>query len=414
MKFFDLIRTAARGLRTNLTRSLLTILGIVIGVSAIVLVLSFGKGAQNLILNEVQGVGGDAIIVRPGREPSGPSDVADTILSDSLTQRDVDALQKTANVPNVKSVHPAVLVPGSVAYRDETFRPTILGWDAEAISGIFHIYPSEGDFFTDSDVKSRAAVAVIGSRVKDELFRTTPAVGQIIKVKNKNMRVIGVLPKRGQVSFFNLDTTVLIPSSTAQKDILGINYYHEILVRITDPSLAETAADDIRATLREQHSISDPKKDDFYVTTQQDIVQRLSTITQVLTIFLSAIAAISLVVGGVGIMNIMLVSVTERTKEIGLRKTLGATNKDILGQFLLEALFLTISGGALGILIATGISLAAAAIIRTQFNLPWEFIFPLSALTIGLGMAGSVGIIFGLYPAILASRKSPIEALRYE
>lgn len=414
MKTLDLMRAAASSLRVNLGRSVLTMLGIIIGVGAIVLVISLGEGAQSIILAQVQGVGGETVVVRPGREPEGPSDFADAILSDSLTRRDVEALQQARNVPNVQQVVPAVVVAGSVSYQDAVYRPTIIGWRGEAITSILHIEPSEGALFTAEDIRSLARVAVIGDTVREKLFGAQSPLGQQIKVKDSSFRVVAVLPKSGQLNLFNPDELVVIPHTTAQTYLLGIDYFHEILVRATDPALVAQVAEDIRATLRERHNIDDPSKDDFNVTTQQDLLARIKTITQVLTLFLAAIAAIALVVGGVGIMNIMLVSVTERTREIGLRKAIGATNRDILQQFLFEALFLTVAGGIIGAVIAVSLTAAIAWVASSQFNIAWPWQIPLPAITLGIGMAAGVGLIFGLYPALKAARKSPMEALRYE
>jgi ABC-type antimicrobial peptide transport system permease subunit len=279
---------------------------------------------------------------------------------------------------------------------------------------MFQITPAEGTFFTEEDIIQRSKIAVIGSRVREKIFGQSDALGEYIKVQGQNMRVVGVLPKRGQVSAFNIDEIVLLPYSTAQKDILGIDHFFEVFIRVKDGADVDLAASDIRATLRELHNISDPAKDDFFVLTQKDIVDRLSTITQALTIFLAMIASISLVVGGIGIMNIMLVSVTERTREIGLRKALGATNSDIMRQFLIEAVILTISGGAIGTIIGVSLAFIISEVLKTQFNLAWPFQLPLSAIILGVGMAGIVGLIFGIYPARKAADKDPIEALRYE
>jgi len=414
MKTLIVIKTAFRALRTNLGRSILTILGIIIGVVAIVLVIALGQGAQGLILDQVKGVGANTIILRPGREPTNPSDAADTILSDSIKDREIEALRKKENVPDLASVAPSVVIPGLVSYQENTFRPTTLGWTTDELAEMFQIYPAQGVYFTNEDILQRSKVAVIGSRVKEKLFGQSDAVGQFIKIKGQNIRVVAVLPKRGQVSAFNVDELVLLPYSTAQKDILGINYYQEIFIRTEDGADVDQAAQDIKTTIRELHNITDTSKDDFFVMTQKDIVDRLSTITQILTIFLAMIASISLVVAGIGIMNIMLVSVTERTREIGLRKALGATNKDILQQFLFESVILTVSGGAIGTLIATLLSLLASVVLQKQFNLAWPFQLPLYAIILGVGVATIVGLIFGLYPARKAAQKDPIEALRYE
>jgi len=414
MDFLTITKTAFHSLRTNLARSLLTILGIIIGVMAIVLVVALGQGAQGLILDQVKGVGANTIILRPGRQPTGPDSAAETILSDSIKQREIDALKNTVNVPDTESVDPAVLVTGPVQYQENTYRPMVLGWTADALTTMFQISPSEGTLFSSDDILQRSKVAVIGSKVREKLFGSSDAIGEFIKIRGQNIRVLGVLPARGQVSAFNVDDLILLPYSTAQKDILGINYFNEIFIRVKDGADVDLAASDIKATLRDMHNITDPEKDDFFVMTQKDIVDRLSTVTQALTIFLAMIASISLVVGGIGIMNIMLVSVTERTREIGLRKALGATNSDILRQFLLEAVILTVSGGASGTLLGISLAFVAAIVLKSQFNLAWPFVMPLSAIILGVGMAGVVGLLFGIYPARKAARKDPIEALRYE
>ncbi len=222
MRFSDLLRTAADGLRANIGRSILTILGIVIGVAAIVLVLSLGRAAQEFILGEVQGIGGETVIVRPGRQPEGPSDTAQTLFSDSLKERDIIALRRTDNVPGARSVDPAVFVPGNVTAGDQVYRPTIFGWNAQTLADIFDITPAEGDLFTNEDTRARAQVAVIGSKVREELFGTELALGEIIRIRNHPFRIVGVLDPRGQVGFLNVDELVLIPYTSAQEKLLAI------------------------------------------------------------------------------------------------------------------------------------------------------------------------------------------------
>ena len=407
-------KTAYDGLCSNRSRSFLTMLGIIIGIAAIILIVSIGKGAEQLILTQVEGMGADMIIIRPGQQPTGPSDIADTLFSDSLTKGDIEALKKKNNVPDMVSIAPSVMVTGSVSYRGETYRPMMFGWSAEFMSDMFNIYPERGMLFGEEEIEQLARVVVIGSKVEEELFGEDSALGKKIKIRDQNFRVIGIFPAHGQAMFFNIDEVVLIPYSTAQTYLLGINHYHEVMLRVTDPENIDRAIYDIETTLRERHNISDPDDDDFYIESQQGVVDQIGTILSVLTLFLSSVVAISLVVGGIGVMNIMLVSVTERTKEIGLRKAVGATNDDILFQFLIESTMLTFAGGILGIALGATLALLASAALSYVLNDPWRFSFPVSAALLGVAVSAAVGIVFGLYPARKASKKSPIEALRYE
>lgn len=411
MTFRHSIQTAFKGLRANSSRSLLTILGIIIGVTAIILVMSLGEGAQNLILSQVQGMGTRTVIVGGGREPSGPSD-AGQIFSDSLKQRDLEFLNRKENTPSVEEIIPLVFGTASAAYQNDTYSLTIFGVSS-AMERVFDMPLATGVFFDDEDVRARSKSVVIGAKVKTELFGANEAVGQIVKMKGNNFRIIGVLEERGQ-DFFNFDEAAIIPYTTAQEYILGIKHFNRLIARASNESVINQAADELKETLREAHNISDPDKDDFFVITQVDLASRLSSITAILTIFLAAVAAISLIVGGIGIMNIMLVSVTERTKEIGLRKALGATYRDILIQFLLEAVILTGVGGATGILVGLGLSFVISIVLTQYLTLVWAFSIPFAAILLGLGVSGLVGLVFGIYPARTAARKSPIEALRYE
>lgn len=414
VKLSATIKTAVWSLRNNLARSLLTILGIVIGIVAIVLVVALGQGAKDLVLGELETAGANLIVIRPGRQPESPADFAQTILGDTVTSRDIVALENPSNVPGIASVQPAVLIPDALTHQDEIYRPLILGWTAGGLQDFYDINTSQGTYFTDDDVRQRAKVIVLGERVKQELFGASNAVGQFVRLRGTNLRVVGVLEKAGQVSSFNVDELAIMPHSTAQKDLLGIDFFHEVIVRIKDGTDPEVVAEDIRLTLREQHDISEAEKDDFFVLTQTDITNTLNNVTTTLTIFLVAIASISLVVGGVGIMNIMLVSVTERTKEIGLRKAVGATNANIMNQFLVEAILLTGSGGVIGTVLAVSLAYLSAFIIRTQYGLAWPLAMPLGAVLLGIGTATAIGMLFGVYPARKAARKDPIEALRYE
>lgn len=412
MTFTQLIKTALSGLRTNRSRSFLTILGIVIGITAIMLVVSLGAGAQALILGQVQGLGTNTIAVIPGREPSGPSDVAQ-VFSDSLRDKDITALLNRYNVPHLASLMPVLFGAETGVYGANTYHLTIFA-ASELIADVFDLHPTEGGFFDDGDVKSRSDVVIIGSKVRDELFDGQDPLGEKVRIKGRTFRVIGILPKTGGGSLFNFDEAAIMPYTTARDYVFGIKYYHRFIIQADSNKNVEITAADVRTTLRQSHGIEDSAKDDFFVSTQEDLANRLSTITTSLTWFLIAMASISLFVAGIGIMNIMLVSVTERTREIGLRKALGATDRDILSQFLYEAVFLTAIGGLIGIVLGTGLSFLISIALSKGLGVNWKFVFPLSGVFLGLVVSTLVGLIFGGYPARQASKKSPIEALRYE
>ncbi len=412
MTYRHLFKTAVTGLATNRSRSILTILGIVIGIAAIMLVVSLGAGAQALILGQVQGLGTNTIAVIPGREPTGPSDVT-ALFSDSLKAKDLTALESKANVPYLKSIMPTVIGAGTSSYDSNAYQVTIFG-ATELIAEIFDLHPSAGQFFDSSDVLSRSSVVVIGSKVADHLFDGQNPIGQNIKIKGRNLRVVGVLPPSGGGSLFNFDQMILMPYTTAQDYILGQKYFSRIIIQSTSDATVAATAQDVTLTLRASHNITDPTKDDFTVQTQQDLANRLSTITNALTYFLVAVASIALFVGGVGIMNIMLVAVTERTREIGLRKALGANNRDILAQFLLEAVLLTVIGGAIGIILGSSLAFIISIILSQGLGVVWQFVFPWGGAALGLSVSAIIGLVFGGYPARQASLKSPIEALRYE
>ena len=411
MHWKHILKTSLRALTVNKSRSLLTILGIVIGISSIMIIMSLGAGAQQLILGQVQGIGSKTIAIIPGRQPTGPSDVAQ-MFTDSLRQKDVDALIKKANVPEAELVMPIAFGADTASVGNETYHVTIFG-ATEAMQKILDISPSKGFFYTVDDVKEYATNIVIGSKVAEKLFASDDPLGQKLRIKGKNFRIIGVLPLQGSGSFINFDEAVLMPYTTAQQYVFGTKFFQRIVVEVRDESMMSSAIVNIESTIRASHDITDPTKDDFFVETPADVLSRLNVITTALTLLLASLAGISLVVGGIGIMNIMLVSVTERTREIGLRKAVGATNGDIMEQFLMEAVTLTFLGGAVGIAFGTALSWLFAFAIN-KYGINWMFIFPLTGAILGMGSSVLLGLVFGIYPAKRAANMEPIEALGFE
>ncbi len=406
-------KTSLTGLTTNRSRSILTILGIVIGITAIMLVISLGAGAKALILGEVQGLGTNTIAVIPGQVSTSPTQSAGALYSDSLKPADITALENKANVPYLQAIMPVVIGSDTASFQSNTYQITIFG-ATDLMASIFALNPSEGQFFDQGDVDSYNSVAVIGSDVAKYLFANQDPINQDITIKGRNFRVVAVLSKAGGGSLFDFDSMVITPYTTAMNYITGQKFYNRIIIQAKSDALVPETASDVRLTLEESHNITDPTKDDFTIETQQSLANTLGTITSALTWFLVAVSSIALFVGGVGIMNIMLVSVTERTREIGLRKAIGATDRDILTQFLLEAVLLTAIGGVIGIILGTTLALAVSLILRWGLGLNWQFVFPWSGVVLGLGVSTFIGLVFGGYPASQASKKSPIEALRYE
>jgi putative ABC transport system permease protein len=415
MRVSDLIKSSRATLKHGKMRSLLTMLGIVIGISSVIVLMSIGQSAQDYILAQVQGLGSNLIIILPGGTNNGrlssPASAQGIIIT-SLVQQDVDAL---ARDPSISGVTEEARGQATASVGDNNETITFDSIPANYFT-VRNFAVQTGYPFTDNDVQSLNHVAVIGSTLASTLFGPgSDPVGQYINVKNIQFKVVGVLASKGTGAFgVDQDNLVLVPITVGQKQMLGINYFSDIEVQANNAYTIPFVQSRVESILEQDHNITDPSKDDFTIETQQDVLSLLGNITSILTLFLAAIASISLVVGGIGIMNIMLVSVIERTKEIGLRKSVGATNNDILQQFLVESVMLTFIGGVIGIALGGVVVGLAWLIITKVADIAWTFAFPLSAVLLAVAVSSVTGIAFGIYPARQAAKKSPIEALRYE
>ncbi|MFH2136500.1 MAG: ABC transporter permease, partial [Patescibacteria group bacterium] len=372
------IHIAYIGLKTKKSRTFMTMLGIIIGISSVIIIVSVGNGAQSLILNQVKSMGSNLIGIYPGAsEESGPPPSALGIVDTSLKNDDLDAVMENNNVPNAIAVTYYDRGVGTFQWRDQKYDGTFVGTTASYID-VHSVEVESGRFFTKDEEKDLARVVVLGYEVKENLFGDNNPIGQSIKIKKEQFKVIGVIGKRGTQLFENQDNLAFIPIFTCQKIMLGINYVSLARVQIDSEENTDQAVADIRALLRERHKLEKNEPDDFSIRPQTQAIEIFSSITDSLTYFLAAIAAISLLVGGIGIMNIMLIAVVERTREVGLRKALGAKNKNILSQFLAEAVVVTLSGGVVGVIFGVLVSFLVAMVAR-QLGYQWDLVISYSA-----------------------------------
>jgi len=419
MRLKDSIKISFTALKANKSRTFLTMLGIIIGVGAVIIMMSLGKGAQSLILGQIQSIGANSIYIEPGSfDPKGSSGFTSSAIEEmtikTLKLEDLESIRKD---PLVDIAYPMVYGSSRAIYRNEDKKITFIGTTPEAYE-MDNWHTFNGRDISEDDVKSVAKVTTLGYKIAKDLFGEEDPIGKTIRIKKTNLKVIGVMEERGMEMFQNFDEYVYIPVTTAQKLLLGIDHLNAIAVRAKSENAIDPLMENIRLALRENHNIYNPEgdlsKDDFKVMSQVEAANMVKQVTGVLTAFLSSIAAIALIVGGIGIMNIMLVSVTERTREIGLRKAVGARNKDILKQFLIESVTLTLFGGLIGFIIGLMFSLAAAVILSKVLNTNWSFVMPFGAVVLAFGVATIIGLVFGIYPARKASKLNPIEALRHE
>ena len=413
MKTRDLFEETYSAVTVNKVRSGLTMLGIVIGIASVIALQAVGQGAQASIQSSIQSLGSNLLIVSPGAQRTfGSTLSAGRGTAETLTPDDATAI---GQVNNVEAIAPSVTGRYQVLYRGTNTNTSVLGTVA-AYTSVRNLSIDQGNFFTDADVSSGNRVAVLGPTVLQDLFGSanataTPdmAIGQTIRIKGVDFKVIGVTLSKGGTGFSNQDNMIYVPLLAAQHFLIGAtNYVTEIDVQATNASVMTQAQNDITTLLLQRHNISDPTQADFNVLNQADIIAAASSVTGTFTTLLAAIAGISLLVGGIGIMNMMLTTVTERTREIGLRKAIGAKKNDITLQFLAESVTLTFAGGIVGIVLGwlIAVVISSFASITTSVSL--------SSILLAFCVSAGIGIIFGYYPARRAAGLSPIEALRYE
>jgi putative ABC transport system permease protein len=408
------VKQVVRNLLTRKGRSFLTILGIVIGVAGVIIIISLGAGAQSLILGQVTKLGSNLINIMPGKaNDSGAPAQAYGIQITTMNLDDSVALRDKSRVPHAIGVTGAVTSSATVRWQNKEADTRFIGVEYTYPDVVNNVSLAAGRFFDEREEKGLANVIVLGSTVKEELFGDDEAIGKVVKIKSIPFQVIGVIAERGSFMFQNQDDQVFIPVSIAQHQILGISHIQVIYMKVDSAENMERTIEDVNQVLTERHRIKRDVDKDFTVRSLADAIKALTAITDALRLFLVAMAAISLIVGGIGILNIMLVTVAERTREIGLRKAVGATNKLILRQFLLESGVMTFSGGIIGIILGSLVSFLAALGARAT-GLDWAFIISPISIFLAIGTSILTGIIFGLYPAYKASRLNPIEALRYE
>lgn len=412
MRTLEYIPSSWRLIMRNRLRSFLTMLGIIIGVMSVVVIMSVGAGAQSLILNQVKSLGSNLVGVLPGKsDDNGPPAAVYGIVVTTLKDQDREAILSQGNphvVAGTGYVRGADTVTSGEAEADTSF----VGVNA-TYPEVENITVESGRFFTTEEENSLARVVVLGSETATDLFDTTDPIGRNVKIKKTNFTVIGVLKKRGVSGFQNQDAQIFVPITTAQKLLLGIDHVTFMRFKIDEAAYVDSSLEYMRDVLRDQHNISNPENDDFTVQSANQGLEALTGITNALRFFLAAIAAISLVVGGIGIMNIMLAAVEERTKEIGLRKALGAQEKDIARQFLVETIMITLTGGIIGIILGVLISVSTANIARS-LGYSWDLVISPWSIFLGCAVSFAIGLAFGLSPAKRAARLNPIEALRYE
>ena len=406
MKLINLIRLAIRALQRNKLRALLTMLGIIIGVGSVITMMSIGEGSKQSINASLSSMGSNMITIMPySNEPGGARQMGSNLKT--LTILDVEAIQK--NAPNIAQVSPLASSSGQAISGANNWPTSIQGVSPEYLD-IRKLTVKDGIVFSEQDVRSSAKVCLLGKTVVDNLFPNGESpIGKIIRFGKIPFQVIGVLVPKGPSNFGqDQDDIIIAPYTTVQKRVLSSIYFNQIYASAVTEAASDAAVEEVSANLRETHRLRNGEQDDFQVRTQAELMTMLNSTSSMMTALLTAVASISLVIGGIGIMNIMYVSVTERTREIGLRMSIGARGIDILMQFLIEAIMISITGGVIGVILGISSSLIVSSVLN------WPTVISESSIVISFLVCAFTGIFFGYYPAVKASKLDPIEALRYE
>lgn len=402
-KVYDYFSESQKSLLSNKTRTFLSILGVVVGVASLIAMLSLGQGAQQQVKKQISSLGANLLMVSPSIRRIGGV-ATETGALRGLTLEDLKAIK---NLKEVEAVSPLVQGRAQVVYANRNWNTRIEGVSSE-FQYLRNTFPQKGRFFNDEEVSLKAKVALVGEEVVKQLFSGKEPLGEFIKINRVYFKIIGILPRRGVVGWRNEDDRIVIPYTTAMFRLLGTEFINTINVKIKDEYTPEEVSDNIKKTILKLHRLPETKKELIDIQNTAEIQQTITETTKTFSFLLGSIAFISLLVGGIGIMNIMLVSVTERTREIGIRKSIGATNSDILVQFLIESVYICLIGGALGVIVGSSISFILSTFAK------WNTKLTIYSIVLAFGFSTIIGIIFGLWPAKKASNLNPIEALRYE
>ena len=407
MNYLAILKVALRALARNKLRSALTLLGMVFGVGAVIAMVSLGQGAQRMVQNQIESVGTNLLFVQPGSSSTGGAQTG-AGFSPTLTAEDIDAIGR--EIPVVLAASPMVNARSQIIFRNQNWQTQVVGTNEHAPQ-VRNWELAAGEFFNEGDVRSASRVIVLGKTVADQLFQGIDPIGQTTRVRNLPFRVVGVLAPKGQSAMGqDQDDLAVVPYTTAQKKLRSstLLWIDNAMVATGSPLASRVAETQISELLRQRHNLRPGEPDDFRVRNLTDVAETAQQVTTILTLFLGSIAAVSLLVGGIGIMNIMLVSVTERTREIGIRMAVGARASQIRMQFLTESVVLSLAGGVIGIVFGAGLAIAITRVLG------WPVLVSSLAVIVSFAFSAAVGVFFGYYPAHRAASLDPIEALRYE